>query len=67
MISKQKLILLDKELAHLGIEKRDLIEKFIFASGKGGQRVNKVASCVYLKHLPSGIEIKSQKSRFREA
>ncbi len=51
----------------LGIHKDDLIEKFIFAAGKGGQKVNKTASCVYLKHKPTGIAIKCQQSRSREA
>jgi len=43
-----------------------LIEKFIIGSGKGGQKLHKTACTVYLKHLPSGIEIKCQESRSRE-
>jgi protein subunit release factor B len=50
----------------LGIRDEDLVEKFILGSGKGGQKINKTSSCVYLKHLPSGFEIKCQKSRSRE-
>ena len=50
----------------LGIRDQDIIEKFILGSGKGGQKVNKTASCVYLRHLPSSIQVKCQKSRFRE-
>ena len=38
----------------------DLVEKFVRASGPGGQKVNKTSSAVYLKHLPSGIEVKAQ-------
>ncbi len=38
----------------------DLIEQFVHSSGKGGQNVNKVATCVYLKHIPTGIEVKCQ-------
>jgi len=49
----------------LGIKESDLVEKFILGSGKGGQKVNKTSSCVYLKHLPSGIEIKCQQERSR--
>lgn len=45
------------------LREEDLVEQFIHSSGKGGQNVNKVATCVYLKHLPSGIEIKCQKHR----
>lgn len=50
----------------LGIKEEDLIEKFILGSGSGGQKINKTSSCVYLKHLPTGIEIKCQRERSRE-
>jgi len=45
------------------IRESDLVEKFVKSSGKGGQNVNKVATCVYLKHIPTGIEVKCQKGR----
>ena len=50
----------------LGILETDLQEKFILGSGSGGQNLHKTASTVYLKHLPSGIEIKCQESRSRD-
>lgn len=50
----------------LGVFEADLVEKFILGSGSGGQKINKTHSCVYLKHLPTGIEIKNQSSRSRE-
>lgn len=53
-------------MQRLGLHERDLIEKFILGSGSGGQKINKTSSCVYLKHIPSGIEIKCQKSRSRD-
>jgi protein subunit release factor B len=49
----------------LGISEKDLVEKFILGSGKGGQKINKTASCVYIKHVPTGIEIKCQSARSR--
>ncbi len=52
-----------KKMHQLGVYEKDIIEKFIRSQGKGGQKVNKTASCVYLKHKPSGIEVKCQRER----
>jgi protein subunit release factor B len=49
----------------LGVREEDLVEKFVLGSGSGGQKINKTSSCVYLKHLPSGIEVKCQAARSR--
>jgi peptide chain release factor len=53
-------------MAREGISEDDLIEKFVLGSGSGGQKINKTSSCVYLKHVPTGIEIKCQRSRSRD-
>ena len=53
-------------MKELGIYENDLLEKFITGSGCGGQKINKTASCVYLKHEPSGIEVKCQQERSQE-
>lgn len=65
-ITKAKWDELKKKMDSLGIREEDLEEKFILGSGKGGQKVNKTASCVYIKHLPTGLEVKCQKDRSRE-
>ncbi|HEX4839175.1 MAG TPA: peptide chain release factor-like protein [Rhabdochlamydiaceae bacterium] len=66
MISKEKLEELYRRMERLGIREEDVVEKFILGSGRGGQKVNKTSSCVYLKHLPTGIEVKCQQDRSRE-
>ncbi len=65
MIRKEKHDELQEKMEQLGIKEGDLIEKFILGSGKGGQKINKTSSCVYLKHIPTGIEIKCQRDRSR--
>lgn len=45
------------------INKKDVIEKFIRSGGPGGQKVNKSSTCVYLKHIPTGIEVKVSRER----
>ncbi|MCI4445702.1 MAG: peptide chain release factor-like protein [Candidatus Aminicenantes bacterium] len=52
-----------KRMAKLGIKDSILEEKFIRSQGRGGQKVNKSATCVYLKHLPTGLEVKCQRER----
>lgn len=59
---KKEKNLVDK-MKRLGVKERDLIEKFIRSGGKGGQKVNKTSSCVYLKHIPTGIEVKCHRER----
>lgn len=66
MINKDKWQKLETLMKKLNISDTDIVEKFIVGSGKGGQKLHKTASTVYLKHLASGIEIKCQNSRYRE-
>ena len=62
-VSKEKEKNLARRMEKLGIHPEDLEEKFIRASGSGGQKVNKTSSCVYLKHIPTGTEVKVQRER----
>ena len=62
-VTSEKETTLKSRMGSLGIKEGDLEEKFIRASKKGGQKVNKTSSCVYLKHKPTGIEVKCQKER----
>jgi len=62
-VSKEKEEALRASMQRLNIKEADITERFIRSGGAGGQKVNKTSSCVYLKHLPSGIEVKCQKER----
>jgi len=66
VIGPDKQALLEERMASLGVAEADLVEKFILGSGSGGQKINKTSSCVYLKHEPTGLEIKCQANRSRE-
>ncbi|MEI7928522.1 MAG: peptide chain release factor-like protein [Verrucomicrobiales bacterium] len=66
MIGPDKQALLEERMTALGVVEADLVEKFILGSGSGGQKINKTSSCVYLKHEPTGLEIKCQANRSRE-
>ncbi|MGE5309291.1 MAG: peptide chain release factor family protein [Deltaproteobacteria bacterium] len=54
---------LASRMRRLGIREEDIIEKFVRSQGPGGQNVNKTSTCVYLKHVPTGIEVKCQQER----
>ena len=62
-VSEEKNRWLQERMAALGIHEKDIEEKFIRSSGKGGQKVNKTSTCVYLRHIPTGIEVKWMRER----
>lgn len=67
VVSPEKIHALNEEMKKLEVFEKDIKESFISGSGSGGQKINKTQNCVYLKHLPTGIEVKCQKDRSREA
>jgi protein subunit release factor B len=62
-VSEEKNRWLKERMEALGINEKEIEEKFVRSSGRGGQKVNKTSSCVYLKHIPTGIEVKCMKGR----
>jgi len=62
-VSPEKAAALAARMAALGIREDDLDEQFVRSGGKGGQNVNKVATCVVLVHRPSGMAVKCQEAR----
>jgi len=65
VLKKEKIDELARLMEKLGIKEEDLEEKFILGSGSGGQKINKTSSCVYIKHVPTGLEVKCQQDRSR--
>src|SRR4030043_2433608 len=62
-VSEEKNRWLNERMEVLGIHEKDIEERFIRSSGRGGQKVNKTSTCVYLKHIPTGIEVKWMRER----
>ncbi len=62
-VSLEKAQALAARMAALGVREEDLDESFVRSGGKGGQNVNKVATCVVLRHRPSGLSVKCQEAR----
>lgn len=62
-VSPNKQRELDMMMQRLGVRETDFEESFIRSSGPGGQNVNKVATCVVLRHRPSGLEVRCQRER----
>ena len=64
-VTPEKQKALEERMERLGIFEKDIVEKFVRSGGKGGQNVNKTSTCVYLKHLPTGTEVKCHRERYQ--
>jgi protein subunit release factor B len=62
-VSEEKNRWLRAKMETLGVQEKDIEEKFVRSAGRGGQKVNKTSSCVYLKHVPTGVEVKCMQER----
>ena len=58
---------IESRLAALGTRSADVEEKFVRGSGPGGQKINKTSSTVWLRHRPTGIEVRCQAERSQTA
>lgn len=54
---------IQKRLDTLGVIPADVEEKFVRGSGPGGQKINKTSSTVWLRHRPTGVEVRMQRER----
>ncbi len=62
-VSQEKNKWLSERMEALGLREKDIEERFIRSSGSGGQKINKTSSCVHLRHIPTGIEVKCMRER----
>lgn len=58
---------IQSKLQALGVPASDVEERFIRGGGPGGQKINKTSSTVWLRHRPSGVEVRCQAERSQAA
>lgn len=58
---------IQERLAAFGIDPAEVEERFVRGSGPGGQKINKTSSTVWLRHRPTGIEVRCQRERSQSA
>lgn len=47
----------------LGVRPEEVDERFVRGAGAGGQKINKTSSTVWLRHRPTGVEVRCQRER----
>ena len=47
----------------LGVRPEEIEERFVRGTGAGGQKINKTSSTVWLRHRPTGLEVRCQRER----
>ena len=47
----------------LGVRPGDVEERFVRGAGAGGQKINKTSSTAWLRHRPTGVEVRCQRER----
>lgn len=62
-VTAQKEAELLARMTACGLVEADLEERHVRSGGPGGQHVNRSATAIYLKHRPTGLEVKMQKER----
>jgi protein subunit release factor B len=58
---------IEARLGAIGARSADVEERFVRGSGPGGQKINKTSSTVWLRHRPTGLEVRCQAERSQTA
>ncbi|MDP3073678.1 MAG: peptide chain release factor-like protein [Opitutaceae bacterium] len=58
---------IETRLAAVGVRAADVEERFVRGAGPGGQKINKTSSTVWLRHGPTGTEVRCQRERSQAA
>lgn len=54
-------------LVAVGARADEVDERFVRGAGPGGQKINKTSSTVWLRHRPTGVEVRCQRERSQVA